>query len=127
VEFFKGLEPILKSLANDYQLGILSSNSQENIGKFLKSKKLEIFDFVYTGSNLFAKDKIFKKIIRQEQLNKNQILYFGDEIRDIEACQKLGIKIAAVTWGFDDLEILKKAKPDYLISKPKEIKKILSI
>jgi len=127
VDFFKGLEAILKSLAKDYQLGILSSNSQENIEKFLRSKKLEIFDFVYTGNNLFGKDKIFKKILRQEKLNKNQILYFGDEIRDIEACQKLGIKIAAVTWGFDDPEILRKAKPDYLINNPKEIKRIFSI
>lgn len=126
IEMFPGMEKLLKDLAKNYRLGILSSNSQENIEKFVKAKNLEIFDFIYTGQNMFGKDKIFKKILKNENLGTNEILYFGDELRDINACQKLGIKIAAVTWGFDHLKILEKAKPDYLISEPKEIKKLLA-
>ena len=125
INFFPDLEKILKLLAKDYKLGILSSNSQENVEKFLHLKNMKIFDFVYTGQNLFGKDKIFKKLIKKEKLNKNEILYFGDEVRDIEACQKLDIKMAAVTWGFDHHAILEKAKPNYLISNPKEILKLL--
>ena len=126
IDFFPDLENTLRSLAKDYRLGILSSNSQENIEKFLRLKHIDFFDFIYTGPNLFGKDKIFKKILKKEKLAKNEILYFGDEVRDIEACQNLGIQIAAVTWGFDHQEILEKAQPNYLISKPKEIKKLLT-
>ena len=125
IDFFPDLEEVLRFLAKDYKLGILSSNSQENIEKFLYLKNMEIFDFIYTGQNLFGKDKIFKKLIKEENLDKDSILYFGDEVRDIEACQKLDIKVAAVTWGFDHQEILEKAKPNYLIFQPKEILKLL--
>ena len=125
IDFFPDLEEVLRFLAKDYKLGILSSNSKENVEKFLYLKNMEIFDFIYTGQNLFGKDKIFKRLIKEENLDKDSILYFGDEVRDIEACQKLDIKVAAVIWGFDHQEILEKAKPNYLISQPKEILKLL--
>ena len=52
---------------------------------------------------------------------KDQVLYVGDEIRDIVAAKRLGIKIAAVAWGYNSLKALKEQEPDYLIHKPEEL------
>jgi HAD superfamily hydrolase (TIGR01549 family) len=121
LSFFPGVKPLLLQLSQKYKLGILTSNYAENIDAFLNQQSLKIFDYVYCSKNLFGKDKTFLRLIKKYKLNKEDILYFGDEVRDIEACQKIGIKVAAVTWGFDEKNLLASKNPDFLFSSPKEI------
>jgi phosphoglycolate phosphatase len=120
--FFPGMKTVLIKLAKQHQLGILTSNNKENVEIFLKKQNCDdLFDFIYAGKNIFGKDKIFSALIKKHKLNKVDILYFGDEVRDIEACQKVGVKVAAVTWGFNAPELLKAKKPNYLLNSPEEI------
>lgn len=107
------------------KLGILSSNSRQNLLNFLKGKQCQLFDFVYSGKNLFGKHLLLKKIVKQRQLNKNEVLYIGDETRDVEACQKVGIKVAAVCWGMEPESTLTKAKPSYLLTNPRQLLEII--
>jgi phosphoglycolate phosphatase len=102
-------------------LGIMSTNAEVNIRKFLDINKIDVFDYVIGKGSLFGKDKIIKSILKKRKLKNTEVLYVGDEVRDIEACKKLKIKIISVTWGFNDKEVLKKMKPDFLIDKPEEI------
>jgi len=126
VEFFPKMKPLLVKLAKKYQLGILTSNNVENVNDFLKKQQFEnIFDFVYASKNLFGKDKVLSNLLKKYHLNKEEVLYFGDEVRDIEACQKMPIKIAAVTWGFNEKSLLASKKPSYLFSSPDEIADLL--
>jgi phosphoglycolate phosphatase len=55
---------------------------------------------------------------RKFQIDRNQMLYVGDELRDVQACKKIGVKIAAVTWGFDSAPLLAASKPDLLCHSP---------
>lgn len=106
-------------------LGIISTNSEENISKFLNKNKIDVFDYVVGKGSLFGKTKVIKNILKKRKLNKEEVLYVGDEVRDIEACKKIGIKIAAVTWGFSDEKLLAKNKPDFLIKESDALIKIL--
>lgn len=125
-KFFPEIKEILKKLKKNYQLGILTSNHLENVEAFLKKQNFEsIFDFLYCSENLFGKDKVLKALIKKYKFDQKEILYFGDEIRDIEACQKVGVKIASVAWGFNDAEFLIGKNPDFLIKKPEDIFSIL--
>jgi phosphoglycolate phosphatase-like HAD superfamily hydrolase len=47
-----------------------------------------------------------------------EILFVGDELRDIEAAQETGVHMAAVTWGYNSTAALEAAGPDYLIADP---------
>ena len=126
VDFFPKIKPLLIKLSKKYQLGILTSNHVENVEDFLKKQDFErIFDFIYASKNLFGKDKVLNSLLRKYHLNKEEVLYFGDEVRDIEACQKMQIKIVAVSWGFNGQELLASKKPDYLFSSPQEIADLL--
>lgn len=128
VKLFSGINQLITKL-NKYQikLGILSSNSKKNIIKVLKKHRLDKeFNFIHSEMNIFGKDKALNKIIRKYKLNKNEVLYVGDELRDIEACKKIGLKIVVVTWGFNTKEILHKFEPDYLVNKPLQIVNILN-
>jgi len=125
VKPFEGMREILMKLKEKgLILGIISTNSEENIKDFLKKNKIEVFDYVVGRGSLFGKTRIIKNILRKRKLNKNQVLYVGDEVRDIEACKKIGIKIAAVTWGFSDEKLLRKNKPDFLIDNPNNLPRI---
>lgn len=131
VKPFKGIREILIELKNrGLILGIISTNSEENIRKFLKKNKIEVFDYVVGKGSLFGKKRVIKNILKKSPsigsgLKKDEVLYVGDEVRDIEACKKIGIKIAAVAWGFSDEKLLKKNKPDFLVKEPDELIKIL--
>lgn len=126
VKPFEGMkEMLLKLKKKGLILGILSTNSEENIKEFLKKNKIEMFDYVVGKGSLFGKTRVIKNILKTRKLNKDQVLYVGDEVRDIEACKKIGIKIAAVTWGFSDEKLLAKNKPDFLIGKINKLFKIL--
>ena len=104
-----------------YKMGILSSNSLENVNKFLKSHDLDLFDFVLTSSKFWSKNHGLKKMILQKGYAPQDILYIGDETRDIEAARKSGISVAAVTWGYNSSQALKNFRPDYVLHSPPEL------
>jgi phosphoglycolate phosphatase len=104
------------------KLGILTSNSVSNVRGFLENKGLShLFDFVYSGKNLFGKDKVMNRLFKQEGLSKEAVIYVGDEKRDIEACKKVGIPIIAVTWGISDSKTLENLQPDKIAHTPADL------
>ena len=104
----KGIDAALKQLKQQgFTLGILTSNSEENVERFLQNNDLLLFDFIYSERSLFGKDKMMRKMMREHQLKTNSVVYVGDEIRDIEAAKKVGMPIIAVTWGFNTHKALK--------------------
>lgn len=108
-----------------YQLSIISSNSVANIQQFLSSAKLEYFDHILTSKALFGKQTILKQTMRKLDLKREHLVYIGDELRDIESCKKAGVDMIAVTWGFDDAQLLKDGKPEYIAEQPADILSIL--
>lgn len=105
-----------------YSLGILTSNIQENVIAFLESNDLEnLFDFIYSGTTLFGKHKVINKFLAQHQLIPNEVIYVGDETRDIHSAKKSQVKMIAVSWGFNSPEILAEYQPDFLINHPHEL------
>jgi len=127
IKIFPGMKNLLKDLRNNnYQIGILSSNMQGNVNKFIKIKRLNFFDIIYCESNILGKDQTFRKMMRKYNLKPEEIIYIGDEIRDVEACKKVGIKIIGVSWGLHTIEALQKNGVDYIVKKPSEILKIIN-
>jgi phosphoglycolate phosphatase len=109
------------------RLGIVSSNSEENVRSFLKTQGLEaLFDFVGGGLPLFGKEKILRQIIRKNHLNPARVIYVGDETRDVEAARKTEIKVIAVGWGFNTSQALARHQPDFLIQHPNQLVEVLS-
>ncbi|MBD2347170.1 HAD-IA family hydrolase [Anabaena subtropica] len=115
-------EALLELQQNDYKLGIITSNSRENVTAFLRNNELDIlFDFIYSGVTIFGKTTIINNVLRQKQFKPQTVIYVGDETRDIEASKKANIKVIAVTWGFNSPEVLAKQNPDFLIHQPSEL------
>jgi HAD superfamily hydrolase (TIGR01549 family) len=121
------ISPLLSELYHDenFHLGILTSNTQENVKQFLYKNELNFFDFIRTGKSVFGKSHMINKIIKQRQVSKSEVFYVCDEVRDIEAARKSGIKSIALTWGYNTKDALQKENPDFLINTPDELRKII--
>jgi phosphoglycolate phosphatase len=116
---------VLKSQGN--RLGIITSNSQDNVTEFLKANNLEdLFDFIYSGVTIFGKTTIINNVLKQQQLNPQKVIYVGDETRDIEASKKANIKVIAVAWGFNSAEVLARQNPNFLIYQPSELLEVVN-
>jgi HAD superfamily hydrolase (TIGR01549 family) len=101
--------------------GILTSNSTSNVDLFLKNHGLrEMFDFISSTSKLTGKARHIRAIRKTFSLKNDEILYIGDELRDVKAAQKAKIPHVAVSWGFNSRESLANSKPTYLIDHPSE-------
>jgi phosphoglycolate phosphatase len=125
---FIGIKEALTNLKKQgFNLGIVTSNMEDNVLNFLKNNELEsYFDFVYSANTLFGKNKVINKLIKKHKLVVDQIVYVGDETRDIEAAKKSKIKVIAVAWGFNSADILAQHEPDFLIDKPQQLSEIFS-
>lgn len=122
----KGIKVHLEKLHEaGFTLGILTSNSEKNVKRFLEKNEMQVFDFIYSGSSLFGKDKVIRSMLREKKFAAEDVLYVGDESRDIEASKKAQVQVAAVTWGFIARKSLEKFKPDFLLDKPEDLLKIV--
>lgn len=118
-----GIQSALQTLKQrGYHLGIVTSNSRENVQTFLHTQNLTgLFDFIGSDLTLFGKGKVIQRMIRRYQFDPAMVIYVGDETRDVEAARKIRIKVIAVSWGFSSGQVLTKHEPDRLIDQPSEL------
>jgi HAD superfamily hydrolase (TIGR01509 family) len=115
-------EVILELWDRHFLLGIVTSNSEENVRQFLTAQGIEhLFDFVESCPRLMGKDRILQRIARNHKLDLQHTLYVGDETRDIDAAKNCQMQAVAVTWGFNSRSALRAHKPDHLIESPRDL------
>jgi phosphoglycolate phosphatase len=124
---FEGMPELIRKLhAEGHELFLLSSNSVRNVHKFLHHHKLhEYFLEIYGGVGLFDKAPAMRRLLKEHSLEAENAVYVGDELRDVEAAQSIGLRVVAVSWGFARTKILKDQKPTALVSSPDELMSVL--
>jgi phosphoglycolate phosphatase len=125
IEIFNGIKELLDSLATTYDIAIITSNMQEVVMSALARAQITCVKEIDSDSSLFGKHVVIKRFLKEHKLSPSELIYVGDEIRDIEACKKIGVKIVAVTWGYNSLSALCNARPDYLAHSCKKVADIL--
>lgn len=119
IEGIAEILPIVRERCDSF--GILTSNAPANVDIFLRAHGLRsLFDFISSTSKLTGKAKHLRAIRKTFSLKSEEMLYVGDETRDIKAANKAGIPVVAVAWGFNAPETLNAEQPTHQISSPKE-------
>jgi len=114
----QALEDIKKQ---GYSLGILTSNQASSVLDFLKVHNFPDFQFVVSEKTLFGKEKALRKIMRRYDLQNENVIYVGDEPRDVSGSRKARIKSIGVSWGLAGREGFAKNIPDKLIDSPSDL------
>lgn len=119
---YENINILLKELSSKFYIGILTSNTIENVTRFLKNNNLfEYISDIRSELQLFGKHIALRKILTSHKIEKENIIYIGDETRDIDATKKLNICSIAVTWGFNSRKALEKVHPSFMADKVEDI------
>ena len=117
---FPGVHKLLETLKNNGHFITMVT------GKNLKTAliTLEQYDIAHYFSDIYpgsptgeVKDHCINKLISKHSLNKQETVYIGDAVSDVNASRNCGISIIAAGWASTaDIPALKAAKPDYLFT-----------
>ncbi len=125
---FEGIPESLRCLAaGGVLLGIVSSNSDENVRRILGPELVGLMTHFHCGASMFGKPAMLKKLLKAAGVPAQESIYIGDELRDAEAAAKVGMAYGAVGWGYHDLDRL-RATAALAFHDPADIaRKILTI
>jgi HAD superfamily hydrolase (TIGR01549 family) len=128
VRLFEEIKDVVETLTQHFRVGILSSNTEENIHACLRANGAEgLFDFVFSHTSIFGKHKSMRKILKNERLAREQVVYVGDELRDLKAATKCRIDACAVTWGMHTEKVLTGEQPRYIARRPVDLLRIFGV
>lgn len=65
--------------------------------------------------------KVALQIIESWSYPLDRVYLVGDSVVDIQTARNAGLKSVAVTWGFQNRDVLEAAGPDFWVSDPLEI------
>lgn len=121
---FDGMEEVIRDLAADSVLSIVSGNLQQVIRRFLAKYQLDQYFWRIFGIDQPGNKREKIQTIRQELSPDLPTFMIGDAVSDILAAREAGAKSIAVCWGHQERQKLLAAQPDYLVEQPQDILKI---
>ena len=110
---YKEVVPTLKKLN---ELGIkcyiISASEKNNLIEQCQSYDIvKYFVDILGIENIHAKSKVDIAVnyINEKKLNKEEVLFIGDTLHDVEVAKAMGVKYALVSCGHQSLKVLKEA------------------
>ena len=104
---------------------MVSSNSVENVQRVLGPHATALFDDYECGTDLFGKAAKIDRLLQRHRIARNASCWC-DEIRDIEAARKAGVRVASVGWGYNHVDALRERQPDELLLSVAELPAVLT-
>jgi phosphoglycolate phosphatase len=95
-------------------LAVFSAQRQQELSREAEEFGIAKYFDVLEGS-IVDKREWLESFVKRLGLHKNEVIFAGDMIHDIEAGKKAGVKTAGVLGGYGTREQLVSAKPDYLL------------
>lgn len=124
LNLFPGIKETIESLSKNNILVIVTSNESSVVENFLKSKD------IYKFNKVLGSEKEASKIAKIEKIKSDfevkNYYYIGDTVGDIIEGKKAKVKTVGVSWGWHPRIKLKETGPDFLISVPNDLLKILN-
>ncbi len=127
---FVHVEELLKLLKeNNIKAAVLSNKVEQNVIDILSHLKLDSYFEIIRGQRkdipLKPNPSSLNNLISDLGASKEEVLYVGDSDVDMIVSHNAEVNVAAVTYGYRDIELLKKYNPNYIISDPLEIYNIV--
>lgn len=128
VKLFAGIPELIRELDdNGVDVYILSRNLPDTIAAVLKRYKLENRAEIlsYKALLIGSKRAVIAKLLIKQRYRNRRVWMIGDETRDIRAARSARTKSIAVTWGLQDIEVLRRCHPTEEASSVKALHDIL--
>lgn len=128
VRLHPGMASLLAMLHKKLPLFVLSTNRSKNIEKYLSMHGLDRYvTRIYGEANPLSKVHKMRELLSREGLKAQDTLCIGDEIVDIKSAHKLGMPVAAVSWGFSSRDGLISYNPESLSDTVTNLREVLEL
>lgn len=105
-------------------LALVSSNSRGNVARVLGPGLWSLFATHECGAALAGKAARLRRVTRKLGVTPGAALYIGDELRDIDAARAAGLRVGAVTWGYNAPEVLRRHGPDLVFERVGDLERL---
>lgn len=106
-------------LEKGYKLYILSASEQNNLLEQTNHFKITTyFEEILGTKNIEASSKVevAKEYIKEQELDKKELIFIGDTLHDVEVAAAIGAKPILVSCGHQSVNVLKSAGVEILPS-----------
>lgn len=122
IRLFPGIDGMLSDLRKlRIETAIVSSNAEGTIRETLGSENAGLVNHYACGASIFGKASKLKGLLRKTRRQASEVIYVGDETRDIIAAHEVGMAFGAVAWGYASLSALKRHSPALVFDRVEEI------
>jgi phosphoglycolate phosphatase len=121
---FPGLGDVVRNLSANHQIAIVTTNTSQNVNTFLAQHGLDgIIDAVYGVDTPGSKAEKISLAVGQliDQGEQAAVFMVGDSLSDLRAAKEAAVTSLAVTWGHQNLNVLLRGNPDYVVNFPQEL------
>ncbi len=111
IQLYAGIADFCRhAAARGLRLGMVSSNSEENVRAVLGAagKHFACFE---CGASLLGKAAKLRRAARRVGTPLERTIYIGDELRDLNAAEKADMPFGAVTWGWSPRPAFEPRRP----------------
>jgi phosphoglycolate phosphatase len=128
VALFEGIPGLLRTLpAAGIRFGIMTTNSRSNVETVLSRSRCESTPaFIHSCDRFFGKAWTLRGLALRNGLRPGNILYVGDEVRDVEAAARSGAAGIAVTWGYHARSLLEDSGARRVVATVDELREAIA-
>lgn len=124
IRVFDGVADVVAHLRErGLRVAVLSSNDAAIVRQTVEQAGMR-FDFYDTGSRALGKARALRRAMRSHSIPPADVVYVGDELRDVEACRSAGVRMIGVAWGLTDAASLRAGGIE-VASTPQELQRLV--
>ena len=109
------------------RLAMVSSDGEAGIRRTLGPETAALFEGYFCDAALFGKARKLRQAAKAAGVSPADAVYVGDEIRDADAARDLGMKFAAVTWGYSSRRALLSCAPDIVLDEVVDLMRLAEV
>lgn len=122
VKPFPGMKDVVRRLAKEYTLIIISSTISMPIEEFLIEHNIrECFEWVMGNDVHPSKAEKIHMVFKKYNTTGSNCIFITDTLGDMRESYNSGVRAIGVTWGFNKTETLHRGNYYRLVNSPKEI------
>jgi phosphoglycolate phosphatase len=125
---FPGLSNVVRYLAVNHRIAVVTTNSSKNVNTFLLKHGLDSLVHAVYGVDTHGSKAQKIAMARHRLLEKRRqesVFMVGDSVSDVQAAKEAAVSSVAVTWGHQSLEQLLRSNPDHVVSSPHDLIQVI--
>ncbi len=122
IPVFSGMTKAIQKLSKVFAVAVITTNSSTIVETVIAREKISESIDVIAGADIpGTKAEKIIRTMRKLNIAANRTVMVGDTVSDIRQAHLAGVKIVAVTWGWQPRAFLEKESPDFFVHSPKEL------